>query len=305
MKARRIITPLTRHYGLALVAVLWVVAALALLVASLALVAKNEVRAAQMRVSSGEAAALGDAAIQLAVLDWKTTEPAPDRLMRAQYVFEGVTIDVELIPATGYVDLNAASDTLLQAVFEHGAGLAPDPARTLAQRIIDWRDPDTEPLPDGAEAEAYEAAGVSWRPRNERFIVPEDLLQVLGVDLDLYAKINKFFTVWSGSAGVDPRAAPEEVLFVLTAGDAANATRIAEARDAGQFGIDTTMLDPAWLTANGNRNTLHVLASMPVEAGRRAVRERWVRLTPEKDGTPWKTIRTEPVHFIITARDDS
>jgi general secretion pathway protein K len=289
--------------------VLWVVAALALLVASLALVAKNEVRAAQARVSGGEAAALGDAAIQLAVLDWKTVTPPPDRLMRAQYTFEGVTIDVELIPAAGYVDLNTATESLLQAVFIHGAGLDADVARSLAQRIIDWRDTDTAPLPYGAEAEAYEAAGVNWRPRNERFIVPEDLLQVLGVDLDLYAKIAGFFTVWSGSSGVDPRAAPIEMLFVLAAGDEAVASRIATARDAGQIGIDTTMLDPSWLTGSGNRNTLHVLASVPVEAGvggqQRAVRGRWVRLTPEKDGTPWKTIRTEPVRFIITARDDS
>ncbi|GHT83355.1 type II secretion system protein K [Betaproteobacteria bacterium] len=291
--------------GLALVAVLWVVAALALLVASLALVAKNEVRTAQARVSSGEAAALGDAAIQLAVLEWKTATPPPDRLRRGQYTFEGVTVDVELIPASGYVDLNTATESLLQAVFVHGAGLTPDTARSLAQRIIDWRDTDTAPLPDGAEAEAYAAAGVQWRPRNERFIVPEDLLQVLGVDLDLYARIAGFFTVWSGSGGVDPRAAPIEMLFVLSAGDAANASRIAAARDAGQIGIDTTMLDPSWLSGGGNRNTLHVLASIPVDGERRAVRGRWVRLTPEKDGTPWKTIRTEPVRFIITARDDS
>jgi general secretion pathway protein K len=249
-------------------------------------------------MGNGKATALGDAAIQLAVLDWKTTTPAPDRLMRGQYTFEDVTIDVEIVPASGYVALNSASESLLQAVFVHGAGLTPDDARVLAQRVIDWRDTDIAPMPEGAEAEAYVAAGVRWRPRNERFLVPEDLLQVLGVDFDLYARIERFFTVWSDSSGVNPRAAPEDVLFILCAGNAGEATRIAAARDAGQFGIDTSTLNPSWLTGSGSQNTLHVLASVPLEPGRRAVRGRWVQLTPDKDGTPWKTIRAEPVRLI-------
>jgi general secretion pathway protein K len=294
-----------RRRGLALVAVLWVVAALSLLVGGLAMMAKGEVAAAWLRARSGDATAIGDAAIQLAVLDWRQANPAPDRLVRARYGFEGVEVEVEIVPANGYIDLNRAPESLLQALFVHGAGLAPEPALVLAQRIIDWRDVDDAPQPQGAETEQYLAAAVSTRPRNGPFVVPEDLMQVLDFDFDLFATISPFITVWSGSSGVNPLNAPEEVLAVLSANDVAEAGRVAAARDAGKIGIDTTTFDQGWLSAGNSDNILHVLAAIQIEPGRWAVRGRWVRLGSDPDGTPWMTIRAEPVRFVATPKGES
>ncbi|MDR1661534.1 MAG: general secretion pathway protein GspK [Azoarcus sp.] len=285
--------------GFALVAVLWFVAALSVLVAGLLTVSRGEMLEAQLRLDSGRAAALGDAAIQIAVLDWASAKPPPDRLQRAHYTFDGVEIAVEIIPASGYVNLNDAPEALLQALLLHGVGLPTDRAFQLAQRIVDWRDSDDAPLPHGAEADSYAAAGLGWRPRNGRFLVPEDLMQVLGVDFDLFARIQPFMTVWSsGGAGVNPMSAPVPVLTVLCQGGG-EARRIAMARDAGETGIDTSRLEQTFLRAGNVGNVLHVLASVPAEGGRRAVRGRWVSLRPDPDGAPWQTIRAEPVRFAV------
>jgi general secretion pathway protein K len=294
--------------GFALIAVLWMVSALTILVSGLILVSRGEVQETEIRLQEGRAVAMGDAAIQMAVRDWMNANPPPDRLKRVQYVYEGAEIEVEIVPGSGYINLNNAPEELLQALFVHAAGQPPLIARHLAQSIIDWRDTDDEPMPQGAEAPAYQAAGVNWRPRNDRFSVPEDLLQVLGIDFELFTQIEPFVTVWSGEraggasrSGVNPMAAPEPMLFVLCSGNLATAARIAASRDAGESNIDTTTLEQSFLRTGAMGNIVHILASVPVDAtGRRAVRARWVLLRADEDGTPWQTIRAEPVRFVAT-----
>lgn len=287
-----------RDHGLALVAVLWMTAALSLLVGGLLSLARAEVKAAQVRGAAAEAIALGDAAIQLAVLDWRTATPPPDSLRRADYMLEGRVIAVRVVPATGYINLNAAPEPLLRALLTLGGGLDPAVAGVLAQHLIDWRDADDAALPEGAEAPAYAAANVAWRPRNGRLLVPEDLLQVLGFDFDLFERIRPYVTVWAGAAaGVNPLAAPPEVLAVLAGGNHALAGRIAAARDAGDRSMDLTALDPAFLDQGGVGSVLHVEAEVPV-GELRALRGRWIVAAPDAGGAPWQTLTAEPVRFL-------
>jgi general secretion pathway protein K len=306
---RALTSPSSQPHGFALIAVLWMVAALTVLVAGLLMVSRGEMLETEIRLQEGRAVALGDAAIQLAVRDWMNANPPPDRLKRALYAYEGVEIEVEVVPASGYIDINNAPEELLQALFVHGAGQNPVTARQLAQSIIDWRDTDDEPMPYGAEAPAYASAGVSWRPRDGRFSTPEDLLQVLGIDFELFARIEPLITVWTGerdsggtAAGVNPLAAPEPMLLVLCQGNMGTAARIASSRDAGEADIDTSTLEQSFLRTGSMGNIVHMLASVPVgTTGRRAVRARWVLLAEDEDGTPWQTIRAEPVRFITAA----
>jgi len=292
-----------RQRGVALVAVLWIVAALTLLVASMQTTSTAEIRVAQSRTEIARAAALGDAAIQMALLDWRTSAPPPDRMTRKVYTFEGVAIELAVVPASGYINLNAAPEALLRLALEQRAGLSPAQAQVLAQRIIDWRDQDDAPLPQGAEAEAYVAAGVAFRPRNKPFTVPEDLMQVLGMELDLFDMIQGLFSVWSGSAqGVNPMAAPYEVLLLLAGGRAEVAAQIATARDAGAVGIDTTALEQSFVGGGSIGNTLHLIASVPLAGGGVAVRGRWVNLAADVDGAPWRTLSVEPVRFVDASK---
>jgi general secretion pathway protein K len=305
MKIRQLRPPAPPR-GFALIAVLWMVAALTVLVSGLLLASRGEIQEAEIRLQEGRAVALGDAAIQLAVRDWMSANPPPDRLQRGRYAFDGVDIEVEVVPSSGYIDLNNAPEELLRALFVHGAGLDLPSANRLAQNIIDWRDTDDEPMPQGAEAPAYLAAGLSWRPRNERFSTPEDLLQVLGIDFELFAKIVPLITVWSGDrsggragTGVNPLAAPEPILAILCEGNTGMAARIASGRDAGEAGVDISTLEQNFIRMGSMGSIAHIMASVPVDAaGRRAVRARWVLFMADEDGTPWQTVRAEPVRFI-------
>lgn len=285
--------------GAALVAVMWMVAALTLLVGGILGVSRAELRGAQTFTSAATAAAVGDAAIQLAALEWTVAPPDVPALTRKAYEFDGWQVAVRIVPANGYVDLNGAPEPLLIDLFRYGAGLDDAAAEMFAQRIIDWRDPDDGASPRGAEAEAYAAAGVGFRPRNGRFAAVEDLMQVLGMELDLFDRIRPFVTVWAGSGarGVDPMAAPPEVLAILAGGDASRVAAIAGARDAGDLSADTTALEQAHL-ARGRTTTLHVEAAIPDGDGRLAVRGRWISLERSPDGAPWKTVATEAVRFV-------
>ena len=283
--------------GVALVAVLWIVAALALLVGGMAAMSRAEVQRAQTHQAVGQVTVLGDAAIQLAVLDWKVTPPQPVRRVQTQYQVEGVPVVVRITPASGYISLNGAPESLLHDLFRYGADVDEVRATALAQSVIDWRDTDETPLPQGAEAPAYVAAGLPWRPRNGRFIAVEDLLQVIGMDLDVFDRIRSLVTVWSSAGGVDPRSAPEDVIAILAAGNLDQARRIVQGLDAGDPTIDMTTLNQAHLGASGS-SILHIEAIVPVDEHRSAVRARWVGLAPNPEGAPWKTLSAERVYFI-------
>ena len=288
--------------GMVLAAVLWVIAALALLAGALAGTSRAELGALQAARDAARAEAVGDAAMQLAIVDLKSPPPDAEvgrrkaeqgRLAR-DYVFDGTTVSVRITPVGGLVDLNGAPEELLAALFG-GAGLDAQAAKTLAQRVIDWRDPDQTPQPSGAEDDAYAAAGVAARPRNTRYTVPEDLLQVLGMTYEIYRRIRPMITVDSGAAGIDPPSAPPEVLALLAHGDRARADAMAAAYASGDPVVDATGLEARWIARGGAGNIRRFEAVVPLPDGRRMVRTWWVDMEQRMIGGPrWRVLRAEP-----------
>lgn len=284
--------------GLALVAVLWVVAALSLLVASLLAVSRAGTAAATTHAALVRASALGDAGIQLALVEW------PHEVLiqgvhhfRAHYHFDGHDIAVELLPASAYVDLNRAPLELLSELFRSGGGLDDARAHQLGERVIDWRDADDVAQDGGSELDPYVAAGLAVRPRNGSFQSKEDLLQVAGISLDLFARIEPFITVWSGSSGVDPHFAPVPVLAILAGGDQALAQGLAAQRERLGKLTDTTRLNAAYLGQQADGRVLHARAHVDSADGARILRARWIEFRHGEDGTPWQTLAVEAPRF--------
>lgn len=275
--------------GLALVAVMWMVAALAILVASLSTATRGEIRVAQATRGAVEAAALGDAAIQLAMLELGSLPITVTGLHTRIYSFAERDITVQLVPVAGLVDINLAPQSLLLALLLHGAQLDETAAEALVERIVEWRT-----FEHTLKDPAYEAAGVRFRPRHGPFEYPEDLLQVLGVSYDVYHMVRRLITVHGDSAGVDPLAAPLGVLTVLARGDVALAQQIAAVRDSGGPVNDLTGLVQEHL---GTSLSLTYRLDARVESdGRAYLRTRWVDLgQPGTDGSRWRTLRVEPV----------
>lgn len=277
-----------RQSGLALVAVLWMVAALSMLALGLAAVAKTEVRSAQGIRDRALTKALGDAGIQLAMLELRSVPENADGHRQFQYFLGGQEIAVSVVPASGLIDLNQASEELLAGLFAGTGEQEPDLAAELARRVVAWRTPGLL-----VEAEDYAAAGVAFRPRGGPFEYPEDLLQVLGVGYPLYTRVRPLITVRGGGAGVAARAAPEDVLTLLVGGDRDLAVGIADRR-AQDPATDFTGLDARFLGAGGS-SVYRVEASVHL-GGRTWRRVRWVDLgSGATVGLPWRSFRIEPV----------
>ena len=284
--------------GIALVAVLWMVAALSLLVVGVSSAVRADIRFAQQLRAEVQAAALGDAAIQMAIRDLGTRGDRPVQLEQAPYTFDGHEMQVVAQSAAGFVNLNNAPESLLQDLFVFGAGIDPGQAAILAARVADWRDPDQAPLPLGAEDEAYVQAGSRFRTRSGPFEAPEDLLQVLGIEYPLYDKVQGFISAYGQSTGVDPLAASAPVLLILAQGNRDAVQAIAAKRASGDPAIDTTRLILAHVEQGGG--TVYRMEAQLVLSGRMWSRVRWVDTAQAggAEGIPWRTLRVEPVRAM-------
>ncbi len=294
---RRFAAGVTVESGLALVAVLWMVAALTVTVSGVVYAVRGDVQAVSAGRETAAAAALADAALVLAARQLRSPpNEERGRLQRYEVVIEQTAVAVRVVPLTGLVDLNAAGEELLADLIAVAGDVDRARAVSLAQRIIDWRDADDRPLSDGAEDAAYAAAGSPFRTRGGPFEAPEDLLQVLGIDFDLYQRLRPLTTVHARSGGrVDPAAAPLPVLRVLAGGNEQIAAGYARARDVDGALADTTRFRAAYIGARRQTPRYLVEAAVPLSSGAYVVSRKVLDVASGADGVPWQTLWTERV----------
>ncbi len=197
-----------RQGGLALVIVLWVVAALSVLVLGLSQTSRLQTQLTQHHRAATEARALLEAGlvVGMARVAWFGSINQRD-----SHAFDlgGAQVQVDIHPATGFIDLNEAPADLLARLFRYGAGLETEPAEALAAAVVDWRDSD--PMNRDSRAEGYRGP----------FRVPEEVGQVPGASRDLHDSIKRYVTLYSGAPQVNPFAAPRGVVGILSGGDEA------------------------------------------------------------------------------------
>jgi general secretion pathway protein K len=284
-----------RARGLALVAVLWMVAALMVTATGVVYAVRGEVRSVASFREMAAAAALGDAGIAVAARELAAAKSQESRLLQSELAFEQAAIGIRIVPLTGLIDLSAAPEPLLTELIAVAGEVDRGRAARLAQRIIDWRDADDQPQPDGAEDAAYAAAGSPFRTRGGPFESTEDLLQVLDVDFDLYERLRPLVTVHlRGSGRVDPAAAPLPVLRVLAGGNEQIAEAYVAAREASGSLADTTRF-PAALIARSPSSRYLIEASVPLSNGALLVSRRILDVAAAHEGLPWQALWTERV----------
>jgi hypothetical protein len=133
----------------------------------------------------------------------------------AQATIEGHSVHVV---SPGYlrehVNLNTAPDALLEAVFA-SAGIDIGIAKSLVDRIADWRDSDHLRRLNGAEDSDYRAAGLPYGAKDLPFASVDELQMVLGVTPNIHSRLATALTVYADRRGVDLRVAPRPVLQAL------------------------------------------------------------------------------------------
>ncbi len=195
--------------GAALLIVLWasvLIAGLAVIVAGTVrtdlTVVRHQIAEAQARHHAQAGVAHGALRL-LAGDDAVLADPAPVR-------FGDSDIALGFADECGKIDLNTGWGDLIRRLVDNL-----DADRTVAAAILDWRDPDSTPIPGGAETAQYRAAGRGHGARNGPFDSVAELQQILGVDADTAQALRPHFTVDCLNAGIDPVAASSTVLAAI------------------------------------------------------------------------------------------
>ncbi|MDD2545114.1 MAG: type II secretion system protein GspK [Burkholderiaceae bacterium] len=280
MSARRPKAPSARR-GVALIAVLWIVAALSIIVTGVVYAVRGELRQVSVARQAVEAVALGEAAITLVLQDMRAAPQRSAALARVDTVFANRSIPVEVMPLTGLIDVSSASEALLAQLYRVAGGLPQAQAQALAAATLETRNQR-----DG-------------RGRPLGFEAVQDLVRVPGMAYDLYARLLPLITAESQGAGqVNALAAPADVLTVLANGNAERAGSLATARATNPQGtVDTTALQ-AEFVANTSSSRYRLMAYVPTADGATVAVSRSVDLRPDsRAGLPWRFFHAE--HWTI------
>jgi len=88
---------------------------------------------------------------------------------------------------------------------------------TLAGRLVDWLDPDTETrFPDGAEDVAYAGEAVAYRTPNVVVTSTSELMALLGMDQESYAALEPYVTALPQGTTLNVNTASAYVLASLS-----------------------------------------------------------------------------------------
>jgi general secretion pathway protein K len=274
--------------GIALISVLWIATLLAVMAASFVSTSRTEARLARNQLENAKAQALADAGVQRAALGLLELEPErvwrPDGRVYGFALGEG-EVEVRVRDEDGKIDLNEGPIELLAGLLR-ALELEPEAAQALAERIGDFRDPDEDASPLGAEDPAYLAAGLSEGAADRPFVSEAELVRVLGMTEALYRRVRPHVTVHSGTDGVDPTRATRPVLEALPGITPAVVERLFGAEQDGDplaaVEDDTVLaqIDLYWLPSR--EAVFTVRSEARTAGGGRFVREAVIEL----DGSP-------------------
>jgi len=297
-KASAARAPRSRQRGAALILVIWVIAFMGVLLGSFSLIARTENLQSRHLFDATTARYAAEAGLERAIFE------VQNRDMTKRWVGDGRPYDfdfdtahvrVELTDESGKIDINTSEDVLLQNLFT-SIGIDPARATALADALQDFRDQDDIPRPQGAEADAYKSQGLAYGPRNQPFTSVAEVQQVLGMDYELYRKIEPAITIFASAPKPNPAYAPLEVLMTFPGMTLELAQQIIAARQQMQPGQPSaqplTLPDGTPIVANGGGNTYTIKSRATLANGASAVLDASIRLGGvAAGGRPYAVLR--------------
>jgi type II secretory pathway component PulK len=217
--------------GVALLAALWLVVAIATVALQFSLEA-HERRAVGILISDRgiqRAADAGALALVQAKLDYalrvaptannaarlRSSDPwlDIDSTYTGTVDIDSTRVEVQAHDLGEQLNINQLTENDFQTFFSH---LLKDYQKSaqLAEAIMDWRDADSIPRPNGAERDAYIKAGMLALPTNAPFREVEELRDIYGMTPEIYALASPYFTT-RGTGLVNLNTAPAPVLRAL------------------------------------------------------------------------------------------
>jgi len=177
--------------GSALLAVLWVSAALAAIALSLSTTVLGETDRASTALDGLRSYYLASGGIQRATYEmfWSTRQQPEKRLIpqganHVDYTFPAGNVHVEILSETGKLNVNSATPEELYRLCA-ALGMDAERAREIALAIVDWRT-FVPPEQGGALDQYYLSLTPSFRPRHASLEEIEELLLVKGITPDIF-----------------------------------------------------------------------------------------------------------------------
>ena len=273
----RLLRPRSGQDGFIVVAVLWILAALATLVAIFSMYVINTATAFTVHDERLQAEGLARAAIELSAYQ-ATTNPQV-QATRGSFVFRlgSALVNAEFISETARIDLNAAPKELLSGLFA-GLGAPRAQADYYADRIVGWRNPPPEGNAPN-EAANYRTAGMMYGPRGAPFPHTGELALVLGIPEVMVERALPYLTVYSGQPQVNVFIAPPQVLAAVPGMDPGRLQAVLVQRAAAPQNDQTAQALLATLGAGQTHmnalasKTLRVTARIAFNSGQRMTTE--------------------------------
>lgn len=278
--------------GVALAMLLWIVAALTLLVSGVVAMSRTDVQLTALQLAQARAEAAAEGAAHLLMRDLHIEQQTGDydgqSVLSRRYQLDGLAILGRAFPVSGLVNINSASPQLLADLFHYTGGLRAAEAETLAQRVVQWR---------GGTADPGVLEAETSRQNSRTFAVLEDLLKVNGLSRELYDRVSPALSAQQGGqSGINPAAAPRAVLLMLAEGDQARVDFVVNSRqdvlpgeDADYSGLATPHL------AQGGSASVYCLEIEVTVSENRVFKQRiWVSSGSGGSALPWQIRRMQP-----------
>jgi general secretion pathway protein K len=270
--------------GIALVAVLWVVAILALVAGVFIRETRTEIALTRNLAEDAKAEALIEAGVNRSILVLLgLDESIPWRVDGTPFAFDygGGIVQVSIQDEGGKIDLNRSGDAVLRGLFT-SVGVGQDAAQHLVDAIADFRDADRLRHVNGAE-DAYARAGLP--SKDAPFAATEELLQVYGMTPEIYARVVPYVTVYSPRRDVNLATAPAAVLAALPYLSSDRARAILDQRGGEQglgrrFRIIAVTLIVEATTPSGGKATREVVLRRSGSGTRPFDIVKWRRVWP-------------------------
>ncbi|MGA2637529.1 general secretion pathway protein GspK [Methylocella sp.] len=280
--------------GFIIVAVLWILMALAALASAFALYASNSAVAARLSSDRLQADALISAGLELTALRlFDRSDDDPRSVGELQFQMGGGDVALRFRSEGARIDLNAAPKELLAGLFTT-LGAKSDDAALYADRVIGWRKPN-EGTTQNKELDAYKDAGLKYGPRQSPFQNVAELRFVLGIPPAFVEKAMPFVTIYNGLPQIDAIAAPPEVIESLPHIDPDIAKAVLDSRAAADPKSILSLLGQAKDNVSFEpRKATRVNLTISFKGGRRVAAEA-VILFIDRDTEPYR---------ILAWRDD-
>jgi len=281
--------------GVALVMVLWILLLVTISTGAYTLMARMDQLEAHTIMWSTRARLAAEAGMNMAVL----TLSDPDEEKRwipdgrpYDLEYADAVVEVEVTDERGKVNINQADEETLVRLFV-GNGLDDNDAAMLAAAILDWTDPDNMVRPNGAEEAEYSSGGLSGGPANRPFIMPEEMLQVIGLPWELYQQMEPGLTVWSQGSKPDPAYAPVEALLALPEVTLDDAVQFVEERHGQNINDNLSLSLPNGevAMARGRGLTYSIVSKATMPNGVWDQVEATIQLGATREGFPFKILR--------------